>query len=235
MLCVITFSLLTLFYLFDLSFLVTLVKGPPTLPPLRLLSDETLDGLAKAKLPNVTQSVLELSDGLEPVLGDGRQMYAEGFRYVSVAYCSFALHTHSSAPISIVTPTYRRLDMLPRFLDTYAGGKIPSLRHITIQWVDSQSSPPAWLEERMKAAKVPCRLRVMNATSLNERFRPDESIGTSAVLSLDDDVLLRPVDVEQGYQAWRQFGQGRRRMVGFFARTITDDLRYSARRTSTYK
>jgi hypothetical protein len=127
----------------------------------------------------------------------------------------------------MVSPTYKREKLLPEFLSRYAKGDIPSLQKIILLWVDQESGPPDWLTSSLANYNVSTVIKQVPTLSLNERFRPIPEIETDCVLSLDDDVILEPIDLEQAYQTWLTFGQGRRRMVGFSARKILDHDRYS--------
>lgn len=40
------------------------------------------------------------------------------------------------------------------------------------------------------------------------------------MLSVDDDFILEPEDIEFGYQRWKEHDLGRKRMAGFVARTV---------------
>jgi hypothetical protein len=127
----------------------------------------------------------------------------------------------------LVVPTYRRLKDLPKFLDNYAGGNIPSLRRIVFLWNDIENEPPETLLRSLdNYKKVPVIIEQRHINSLNQRFRKSENIKTECVLSLDDDMLFKPEDVQLGYESWKQYGQGRRRMLGYVAREVTKDNSY---------
>lgn len=127
----------------------------------------------------------------------------------------------------LVVPTYRRLKDLPRFLKNYAGGNIPSLRRIVLLWNDIENEPPEeFLHSLDEYKNVPVVVEQRHINSLNQRFRKSENIRTEAVLSLDDDMLFEPADIQLGYDTWKQYGQGRRRMLGYVAREASDDKSY---------
>lgn len=138
-----------------------------------------------------------------------------------------------------MTPTYKRDDLLPAYLDRYASGKIPSLDGIVLIWIDQASAPPQWLRDHVSSLSVPVTIRIAKSTSLNERFRPEPDVRTDAVLALDDDVKLEPEVVEKAFQAFREYGQGRKRMVGFVPReTVRDDqgrIGYTYQPLDTYR
>lgn len=124
-------------------------------------------------------------------------------------------------------PTYKRLKDLPKFLEHYAEGNITSLRKIILLWVDLENGPPQdFLSSLDKYQKVPVIVEHPRDKSLNQRFRRSENIKTEAVLSLDDDMLFEPYSIQLGFDAWKQYGQGRRRMVGYVAREVGKDGSY---------
>lgn len=116
---------------------------------------------------------------------------------------------------------------LPKFLENYAGGNIPDLRRIILLWNDVENEPPEdFLRSLDKYEKVPVIVEQRHINSLNQRFFKSENIVTECVLSLDDDMLFEPDDIQLGFDTWKQYGQGRRRMVGFVAREATSDNAY---------
>jgi hypothetical protein len=156
-------------------------------------------------------STARATDGLDYVLGPMRQdEHEDGF--------------------TIVTPTLKREELLPAFLDNYATGNIPSLKKILLLWVNLTKEVPEYLRGPALARSnytVPIEIQILREPSLNQRFRPNPSIKTSCVFSLDDDILMTPAEVEAGYVAWRELGQ-RRRMLGFAARRVGANFKYHA-------
>jgi hypothetical protein len=172
---------------------------------------------ASAAHPGVRARILPSrikADGLEDVLG--RQTSLEhGF--------------------TIVTPTYQRIQALPAFLNHYATGEVASLKRIVLQWVDTEHDPPKDFLKSLSSYSVPVIIERMTSRSLNERFRPSKDARTEAVLSIDDDLLFAPEDVELGYQTWKALAVGRLGMVGYFAREALEDGIYSADKLGTYR
>lgn len=124
---------------------------------------------------------------------------------------------------------------MPKFLENYAGGNIPSLRRIVLLWNDIENDPPEdFLRSLDKFKKVPVIVEQRHINSLNQRFRKTENIVTECVLSLDDDMLFKPADIQLGYDTWKQYGQGRRRMVGYVAREATADKVYMVDKLQSY-
>lgn len=132
-------------------------------------------------------------------------------------------------------PTYKRVETLPDFMENYASGKIPSLRRVVFLWNDIDTEPPRSLLRSAHDLPVPVVFEQRQVNSLNERFRRTENIRTECVLSVDDDIYIQPDDVEAGFQAWRQFGQGRRRMVGYFPRAMASDGAYLWENVKSYR
>lgn len=124
---------------------------------------------------------------------------------------------------------------MPRFLKNYAEGDIPSLRRIILLWNDIENDPPEdFLRSLDMFKKVPVIVEQRNINSLNQRFRKSANILTECVLSLDDDMLFEPDDIQLGYDTWKQYGQGRHRMLGYVAREATDDNAYMVKGFETY-
>lgn len=134
-----------------------------------------------------------------------------------------------------MVPTYRRVKDLPKFLANYAEGNISSLRRIILLWNDVENDPPeTLLHELEKFKKVPVIVEQRHINSLNQRFRKSENIKTEAVFSLDDDMIFKPSDIQLGFETWKQYGQGRRRMVGYVARETDDHENYMVRDYKTF-
>lgn len=58
---------------------------------------------------------------------------------------------------------------------------------------------PPDVDRDLPGSRVPVRLRVEGANSLNNRFKPDPLLSTRAVFMLDDDILLRCVPCQLLY------------------------------------
>lgn len=138
---------------------------------------------------------------------------------------SLLLNLTSLLSHSIITPTLNRQNLLPTFLDNYATGDIPSLKKIIFLWVNATEPVPQKLLQQPRDYKIPIEVLIMKDSSLNERFRPYSNIKTSAVFSLDDDMITKPSDVETAYLAWKDLGQ-RKRMLGYVSRRVGDNFEY---------
>lgn len=132
-----------------------------------------------------------------------------------------------------MVPSFKREELLPGFLDTFAKGDIPSLRRIVIMWHDNTTEPSAATMDSFASYAVPIVLE-RRSISLNERFRMSENVQTNCVLAIDDDMRYAAADVELGYEVWKEFGQGRRRMVGYIARGVVNG-QYKAKKLAAYR
>jgi hypothetical protein len=113
------------------------------------------------------------------------------------------------AKYTIVLMSYpKRLRSLRTVVNHF--GRCPSVAEIVVVW---DGSPPPTGEDLQSAA--PVRIRTESAFSLNNRFKPDPLVRTQAILSLDDDTLLRCADIERAFAKWRRFPEA---LVGFFPR-----------------
>jgi hypothetical protein len=125
----------------------------------------------------------------------------------------------------MMVPTFRRPERIAPLVALYATGEIPSLRLIVIMWHDAETPPTPDLLANVTGHPIEVTVE-MRGASLNERFRRSDNVRTAAVLSIDDDLLFKPEDIELGYQAWKGYGGGRRRMVGYMQRQITPSHEY---------
>lgn len=116
--------------------------------------------------------------------------------------------------------------MLPKYLETYAKGGMPSLHKIVLLWNNVGEEVPLELKESLSKYETPIVIEERGKNSLNQRFYPSSHIETEAVFAMDDDMMFAPQDVENAYQAWKSFGLGRKRMVGFVPRDILNDGKY---------
>ncbi|KAI7443976.1 hypothetical protein KC364_g13389, partial [Hortaea werneckii] len=158
-----------------------------------------LPSSSRPDFTTVDTSAAPLEDGLEPVLGPLRP-YREGF--------------------TIVSPTYHRTEGLTEYLDNYATGDVPSLHKIIIIW-NNEDDAPGWLNKTLTKYQVPIVLERRARNSKNYRFQRTPAIETAAVLALDDDMVIKPRDVEYAFQAWQMYRYPRKRMVGYIRRRVS--------------
>lgn len=91
---------------------------------------------------------------------------------------------------TILVMSYDKRELtLDAFVHHY--DKCPSVASILVVW--NKGVPPPL--DRWADAQVPVTVRVEKKNSINNRFKPDPSIRTRAVLQLDDDILLPCSDI----------------------------------------
>lgn len=116
---------------------------------------------------------------------------------------------------TIVMLAYKREPILIDLLERYV--KVPYLHSILIVWNSIDTEPSIEFKRKFSLYLSSKRIRVIKSirNSLNNRFLPYDLIKTDAVLSLDDDTMLRPDEVVFAFRVWRE---NRDRIVGFPAR-----------------
>ena len=92
---------------------------------------------------------------------------------------------------TIVILTYRREQLLMNTLESYL--KVPYLNSVIVVWNEIDTEPSLEFIQRFHLYVASKRLKIIQSTvnSLNNRFLPYDIIQTDAVLSVDDDVILR--------------------------------------------
>jgi hypothetical protein len=113
----------------------------------------------------------------------------------------------------VITSFALRINTLQSVVTHYS--RCPSVAQILIVWNGGQVP----IEGTITAA-VPVKFRIERNPSLNNRFKPDgvANIPTRAILSLDDDIMLQCVDVENAFAEWRRHPEG---LAGFYPRLLT--------------
>ena len=108
--------------------------------------------------------------------------------------------------------------MLIELLEKYV--KLPYLNSILIVWNAVDQEPSGLFNQKFSLYLSAKRIRIIKSAinSLNNRFLPYSLITTDAILSLDDDVQLRPDEIMLAFRVWRE---NRDRIVGFPARYHT--------------
>ncbi len=130
----------------------------------------------------------------------------------------FHHHLSGNHPIeqfTIIILTYKRETLLTTLLDSYL--HLSHLHSILVVWNDYEGNPSPNFCHRFRLYQTSGRLRIIRSksNSLTNRFLPYTSIVTDALLSLDDDVLLTPAEIDFAFRTWRQ---NRHLLVGFPAR-----------------
>ena len=122
---------------------------------------------------------------------------------------------------TIIILAYKREELLVSLIDNYLN--LPYLHSILIVWnsLDTTLSPEFHHRFQLYISSKRIRLITSSVNSLNNRFLPYDTIETDAILSLDDDVMLRPDEISFAFRVWRE---NRDRIVGFPARYHTWDF-----------
>eukprot|EP00890_Picochlorum_soloecismus_P006588 jgi/Picsp_1/754/NSC_04243-R1_protein len=114
--------------------------------------------------------------------------------------------------VSIISQQ-KRWGVLEKILKHYS--TCPKVQSIYVVW-DGSTVP---LEAVQGAYPVDVSFRnSFKQDSLNNRFFPDANIGTEAVLSVDDDLLVSCNDVLRVFAEWKS--SGKHQLVGFLPRLV---------------
>ena len=132
----------------------------------------------------------------------------------SVAEASNIEHTYSSYTIVMLSHKDRMGTLRP-MVKHYS--YCPSVKEIVVVWSNKKENADAILLPEDLPAACPVRVRNEQENSLNMRFKPDPLIRTRAVLSIDDDILMRCSDIEKGFSEWRRSPLS---IVGFHPRLL---------------
>jgi len=118
---------------------------------------------------------------------------------------------------TVVVNTFRRPDMLQKFLKNYA--KCARVDSIRVVWSDMENSPPiSETAPQFFSPLKPVIYQMQEEDSLNNRFRPIKNLHTDAIFSVDDDMIVPCGDLDFAFEVWRN---SPRTIVGFMPRTHT--------------
>ena len=134
----------------------------------------------------------------------------------------------------IVTPTFKRDNLVGRFLQRYAvnlPNEMPELKAIYIVWANLERSPfdSHNVMKDKDNWKVPVHFHIPPTSSLNYRFYlPEGHSDDTAVFSLDDDLIISTQDIRKAFEVWK--AQTSPSIVGYTSRaakkTQSGGLRY---------
>jgi len=114
--------------------------------------------------------------------------------------------------VSIISQN-KRWGVLEKILKHY--NTCPKVQSISVVW-DGSTVP---LLGAYSASKINISFRnAFKKDSLNNRFFRDATIGTEAVLSVDDDLLVSCNDVLRAFAQWKESGKDQ--LVGFLPRLV---------------
>ena len=123
--------------------------------------------------------------------------------------------SYAEEQFTIVILSFKREKILLNLVENYL--KLPYLNLIIIVWNWVEQAPSVEFEQKFHFYFSTGRVRIVKSkvNSLNNRFLPFEFIKTDAVLSMDDDMMLRADEILFAFRVWRE---NRQRIVGFPAR-----------------
>jgi len=128
--------------------------------------------------------------------------------------------------VTIRVNTYRRLDLLEVFLDYYTSHTCKKvIKQIQVVWSDQENKPPVSYLKKYPSPKV--QFEQHDTNSLSNRFRALLDVPTTAVLSIDDDLIVPCEVIERNLRVWSSFKTS---LVGFSPRMIAFDITSGATR-----
>ena len=148
-----------------------------------------------------------------------------GLYYISVApdgslfTDAFVVNNAYSMYSVVILSHQERLGTLRPIVCHYS--YCPSVAEIVIVWSNKEQYADSKVHlEDFSSLAAPVRVRYEEENSLNSRFKPDPLLRTRAVLSIDDDILMRCSDIERAFSAWRRSPLA---LVGFHPRLLVQD------------
>jgi glucuronyl/N-acetylglucosaminyl transferase EXT2 len=123
---------------------------------------------------------------------------------------------------SIVTMTYKRLDLIKPFVEHHI--QCPHVDAIHIVWNDMDDKPPNEedffdIDPAYKDRTV--KFQVYDENNLNNRFIPPKGLATEAVFNVDDDMLIPCEFMSAAFESWMAAPDS---LVGFAPRLHTFDV-----------
>ena len=120
--------------------------------------------------------------------------------------------------LTVRVNTFRRLDLLEIFLDHYSTCT-DTVNEIQIVWSDQLNAAPIEWEKSYLPLKV--KFEIHGTNSLSNRFKVLTNVSTSAVLSIDDDLVIPCKDLKSAMGVWLS---NRKALVGFSPRIVSYDI-----------
>ena len=151
---------------------------------------------------------------------------------ISVKQLTFSNKNSTLTGYSMLIPSYeRRKVALNQFLE-YTLNKTPkSLCEIIISWSSNEDQIKQIIskyESGFKHKNINLKYTIHTDKTVNRRFLDAADTKTNAILSIDDDIRMNPVDIEYGYQIWQKHTN---QIVGynkrFIVMTKNEKLKYS--------
>lgn len=122
----------------------------------------------------------------------------------------------------MLIPSYiKRLNHLRTSLSFTLKNPPNFLHEIIINWQDSKDEIEKLIKDlnnQTLTSNISIRYFIYNDTTVNRRFLYPPDIKTKVILSLDDDILMKPNDIDYGYQVWKNHTN---QIVGYTPKGIT--------------
>lgn len=100
--------------------------------------------------------------------------------------------------ITIITPTHlKRISNLYKLIDHYKTFKSDVVSDLFIYWTDESPVP-----SKSIFSGIPFRVKIFKQNSIVDRFKINEEVRTSAILSLDDDFFVSEDEINRLYNIW---------------------------------
>ncbi|XP_004699283.2 exostosin-like 2 [Echinops telfairi] len=114
---------------------------------------------------------------------------------------------------TLIMQTYNRTDLLLRLLNHYQA--IPHLHKVIVVWNNIGEKAPEELWNSLGPHPVPVIFKLQTANRMRNRLQVFPELETSAVLMVDDDMLISAQDLLFAFSVWQQFPD---QIVGFVPR-----------------
>ncbi|XP_066209428.1 exostosin-like 2 [Saccopteryx leptura] len=114
---------------------------------------------------------------------------------------------------TLVMQTYNRTDLLLRLLNHYQA--VPHLHRVIVVWNNVGERTPEELWDSLGPHPVPVVFKRQATNRMRNRLQAFPELETSAVLMVDDDVLISAQDLVFAFSVWQQFPD---QIVGFVPR-----------------
>lgn len=114
---------------------------------------------------------------------------------------------------TLIMQTYNRTDLLLRLLNHYQA--VPNLHKVIVVWNNVGEKGPDELWNSLGPHPVPVIFKPQTANRMRNRLQVFPELETSAVLMVDDDMLISAQDLVFAFSVWQQFPD---QIVGFVPR-----------------
>lgn len=114
---------------------------------------------------------------------------------------------------TLIMQTYNRTDLLLRLLNHYQA--VPHLHKVIVVWNNVGEKAPEELWNSLGPHPVPVVFKLQTTNRMRNRLQVLPELETSAVLMVDDDMLISAQDLVFAFSVWQQFPD---QIVGFVPR-----------------